>query len=59
LDRFDRLQQHPQPAQPRFSGESVVWRNEHAASADDRFGVIEISPASVSPSHVWGQRLSS
>jgi hypothetical protein len=22
LDRFDRRQQHPQPAQPRFSGES-------------------------------------
>ncbi len=32
LDRFDRLQQHPRPAHPRFSGESVVWRNEHAAS---------------------------
>jgi NAD(P)H dehydrogenase (quinone) len=62
LDRFDRLQQHPQPAQPRFSGESVVWRNEHAASADptrDRFGVIEIPPASVSQSRVGSQRLSS
>jgi NAD(P)H dehydrogenase (quinone) len=33
LDRFERLQQHPQPAQPRFSGESIVWRNEHAVSA--------------------------
>src|SRR5246127_5019926 len=27
LDRSDRLQQHPQPDQPRFSGESVAWRN--------------------------------
>jgi NAD(P)H dehydrogenase (quinone) len=62
LDRFDRLQQHPQPAQPRFSGESVVWRNEHTASADatpHRLGVIEIPPASVSQSHMWSQRLSS
>jgi hypothetical protein len=62
LDKFDRLQQHPQPAQPRFSGESLVWRNEHVASADatpDRLGVIEIPPASVSPSPVWSQRLSS
>ena len=62
LDRFDLLQQHPQPAQPRFSGESVVWRNERAASAvptPDRLSVIEISPASVSPSHARGQRLSS
>jgi NAD(P)H dehydrogenase (quinone) len=57
LDRFDRLQQHPQPARPRFSGESAVWRNEHAASAEAN--LIEIAPASVSPSHVWGQRLSS
>jgi NAD(P)H dehydrogenase (quinone) len=55
LDKFDRLQQHPQPAQPRFSGESVVWRNEHAASAPatpDRLGAIEIPPAAVSPSRV-------
>ena len=62
VDKFDRLQQHPQPAQPRFSGESVVWRNEHAASAPakpDRLGVIEIPPAAVSPSRVWSQRLSS
>lgn len=29
LDRFDRMQQHPQPAQPRFSGESAFWRGEH------------------------------
>ena len=57
LDKFDRLQQHPQPARPRFSGESVVWRNEHAASADAT--LIEIPPASVSPSPVWSQRLSS
>jgi NAD(P)H dehydrogenase (quinone) len=34
LDRFDRQQQHPQPAHPRLSGQSVVWRNEHAAPVD-------------------------
>jgi NAD(P)H dehydrogenase (quinone) len=55
LDKFDRLQQHPQPARPRFSGESVVWRNEHAASANAT--LIEIPQAS--PSRVWSQRLSS
>jgi hypothetical protein len=51
LDKFDRLQQHPQPAHTRHSGESVVWRNEHTASADatpDRLSVFEIHPASVS-----------
>jgi uncharacterized protein YbjT (DUF2867 family) len=57
LDKFDRVQQHPRPAQPRFSGESVVWRNEHAASADAT--LIEIPAASLSPSPVWSQRLSS
>jgi NAD(P)H dehydrogenase (quinone) len=57
LDKFDRLQQHPRSAQPRFSGESAVWRTEHAASADAT--LIEIPPASVSPSPVWSQRLSS
>src|SRR6202008_2859448 len=31
LDRFDRLQQHPQPAHPRLSGHSAVWRHEHIA----------------------------
>ena len=34
LDRFDRQQQHPQPAHPRLSGQSIVWRNEHAALAE-------------------------
>jgi len=29
LDKFDRLQQHPQLAHPRFSGQSAMWRNEH------------------------------
>lgn len=29
LDKFDRLQQHPQPVHPRLSGQSAVWRNEH------------------------------
>lgn len=43
LDRFDRLQQHPRPAYPRYSGESAVWRAEHTTSADPtqcRFGAI-------------------
>ena len=55
LDRFDRLQQHPNPADPRLSGESVVWRNEHTASADPthyRFGAINAPSASVSPTHL-------
>jgi NAD(P)H dehydrogenase (quinone) len=34
LDRFDRRQQHPQPAHPRLSGQSAVWRDEHTAVAD-------------------------
>ena len=34
LDRFDRLQQHPQPAHPRLSGQSAVWRDEHSAAAE-------------------------
>jgi NAD(P)H dehydrogenase (quinone) len=49
LDRFDRLQQHPQPANPRLSGQSEIWRSEHPAPADPadgRFGAIEIHPAS-------------
>ncbi len=33
LDRFDRLQQHPRPAHPTFSGESAVWRIEHTVAA--------------------------
>ncbi|MCU1645018.1 MAG: putative nucleoside-diphosphate sugar epimerase [Nocardia sp.] len=36
LDRFDRLQQHPQPARPRYSGESAFWRSEHPAAAEAR-----------------------
>jgi uncharacterized protein YbjT (DUF2867 family) len=62
LDRFDRRQQHPQPAHPRYAGESVVWRNEHTASADpthERFGAIKIPAVSVSPHRPWDQRLSS
>jgi uncharacterized protein YbjT (DUF2867 family) len=62
LDRFDRRQQHPQPAQPRFSGESVVWRNEHTASADPthyRFRAVNAPSASVAPTQLWDQRLSS
>jgi NAD(P)H dehydrogenase (quinone) len=34
LDKFDRLQQHPQPAHPRLSGRSAVWRHEHTAAAE-------------------------
>ena len=34
LDRFERRQQHPQPAHPRLSGQSAVWRNEHTAAAE-------------------------
>jgi uncharacterized protein YbjT (DUF2867 family) len=41
LDRFDRHQQHPQPAHPRLSGQSAVWRHEHAAPTNDRFGTGE------------------
>ncbi|AGB21562.1 putative nucleoside-diphosphate sugar epimerase [Mycobacterium sp. JS623] len=44
LDKFDRRQQHPQPAHPRYSGESAVWRDEHTPSAGStqyRFGDIE------------------
>src|SRR3984885_3365321 len=33
LDKFDQLQQHPQPALARHSGESVVWRNAHTTVA--------------------------
>jgi NAD(P)H dehydrogenase (quinone) len=62
LDKFDRLQQHPQPAHTRHSGESGVWRNEHTAQADaprDRFGVFEIYPASVSENRIPSQQSSS
>jgi uncharacterized protein YbjT (DUF2867 family) len=62
LDKFDRLQQHPQPAHTRPSGKSAVWRNEHTASAGatpDRFGVFEIHPASVSQSRVRSRQSSS
>jgi NAD(P)H dehydrogenase (quinone) len=44
LDKFDRRQQHPQPAHPRYSGESAVWRNQHTETADSvehRFGGLE------------------
>ena len=34
LDRFDRLQQHPQPAHPRLSGQSEIWRREHTTSTE-------------------------
>jgi NAD(P)H dehydrogenase (quinone) len=34
LDKFDRLQQHPQPAHPRLSGESAFWRHEHSTAPE-------------------------
>ena len=49
LDKFDQRQQHPQPAHPRYSGESAVWRSEHPAPAGraaHRFGAAEADPAS-------------
>ena len=62
LARFERLQQHPQPAHPRYSAESIVWRNEHTASGDPthyRFGAIKDPSASVAPTQLWDRRLSS
>jgi uncharacterized protein YbjT (DUF2867 family) len=49
LDRFDRLQQHPQPAHPRRSAQSAIWRHEHAPvdPSDGRYGVIQTRPASL------------
>jgi NAD(P)H dehydrogenase (quinone) len=46
LDKFDRLQQHPQPAYPRLSGQSAVWQREHTAPADGRFRGTQIQPTS-------------
>jgi len=49
LDRFDRLQQHPRPAHPRFSGQSDTWRREHTAPAgppDHRTTATKIGGAS-------------
>ena len=50
LDRFDRVQQHPQPAHPRLAGESAIWRHEHAPvdPSAGRYGVIQTHPASPS-----------
>ena len=43
LDKFDRLQQHPVPAQPRLSAESAIWQHEHTPTdpSDSRYGVIQ------------------
>ncbi len=35
LERFERRQQHPQPAHPRLSGQSALWRNEHLATTEE------------------------
>jgi NAD(P)H dehydrogenase (quinone) len=50
LDSFERLQQHPQPAHPRLSAQSAIWRHEHAPvdPSDSRYGVIPTHPASLS-----------
>jgi len=50
LDKFDRHQQHPQPAHPRLSGDSGVWRHEHTAPTNDRFGTVDTRPTSASAS---------
>jgi uncharacterized protein YbjT (DUF2867 family) len=49
LDRFERLQQHPQPAHPRLSAQSAIWRHEHAPvdPSDGRYGVIRTHSASL------------
>ena len=61
LDKFERLQQHPQPVHPRLSGESAVWRSEHTAGdpTQYRFGVVTAPAVSVPPTRGWDQRLSS
>jgi NAD(P)H dehydrogenase (quinone) len=49
LDKFEQRQQHPQPAHPRYSGESAVWRSEHPAPdrrAARPFPAVEADPAS-------------
>src|ERR1700757_1026411 len=49
LDRLDQRQQHPQPAHPRYSGESAVWRAEHPAPdrrAARPFPAVEADEAS-------------
>ena len=43
LDKFDRLQQHPQPAEPHYSAESAEWRSGHTGTSgpvNSRFGVL-------------------
>jgi NAD(P)H dehydrogenase (quinone) len=45
LDKFDALQQHPQPSHPRYSAESPVWESEHFGP-HHRFGTTEIAAAS-------------
>ncbi len=32
LERFERRQQHPQPAHPRLSCQSALWRQEHTGT---------------------------
>ncbi|HEY2500618.1 MAG TPA: hypothetical protein VGI68_04165, partial [Mycobacterium sp.] len=44
LGKFDRLQQHPQPAHPRLSGQSPVWRQEHIAASHPTEREASITP---------------
>jgi uncharacterized protein YbjT (DUF2867 family) len=47
LDKFDQQQQHPQPAHPRYSGESAVWRNQHTDTPSIGSEHFDTDPASV------------
>lgn len=37
LDKFDRAQQHPLPAHPNLSGQSLIWRREHGVAEQQDF----------------------
>ncbi|RAV02987.1 NAD(P)H-binding protein [Mycobacterium sp. FLAC0960] len=40
LDTFDRTQQHPRPAHLRLSGQSPIWRSEHAVAQRNSVALI-------------------
>lgn len=40
LDRFDQLQQHPQPAHVMSSGRSPIWRAVHTATEPERAATL-------------------
>ncbi|MDT5065799.1 MAG: hypothetical protein QOK02_1954 [Mycobacterium sp.] len=57
LARFERRQQHPRPAHPRYSAESLVWRNEHTTAVEPnqaRFSALESPSPSTSVSTMPG-----